>query len=384
MRVVLVGGGSGGHVTPVLAVINELARHDPVLEAYFICDRKFGPQAENLMKAAHIPVVTKRVFAGKLRRYHGMSLVRQLLNFQANIRNVGDMFLIGLGFVQSFYLLVKWRPDVVFTKGGFVCLPAGLAAAMLGIPIVVHDSDAHPGLTNRVLARFASRIATGAPLENYRYPKHKSAYVGVPVDAAFRPYSPEEQQAAKDRLELPDISKPLVVVTGGGLGAQRINQAVAAIAKEVVPHAAIFHITGTGQFDETKRVAPELADYKLVPFVDRGMADIIGAADIVICRAGATTLLELAASGKATIIIPNAMLTGGHQVKNAAVYADAAIVVDESSIVTNPSALQAAIMGLVKDPARRKELGASLHGFARPNATLDTVQLIVAAVHGRL
>lgn len=379
MRIVAVGGGSGGHVTPVRAVLNELARHDKGVQAYFICDRTFGPHAEKIMASASLPVTTRRVFAGKLRRYHGVSVLRQLLDFETTFKNIGDIGLIGLGFIQSFFLLLKWRPDVVFTKGGFVCLPAGLAAAILRIPLVVHDSDAHPGLTNRMLARFATRIATGAPLEHYPYPKAKSTYVGIPVDAAFRPYPADEQKAAKARLGLPDTEKPLVVVTGGGLGARRINHAVAAIARDMVPHAAIYHITGAAQLDETLKRAPELAEYLVVPFVADGMAEVIGAADVVVTRAGATTLLEVAASAKAAVIIPNAMLTGGHQVKNAAVYADAAVVLDESSIVKEPSALLQAIMRLLEDPKRRQELGASLHTFAKPDAALDTAELIVAA-----
>lgn len=380
MRIVAVGGGSGGHVTPVLAVLNELARHDESLEAFFICDRKFGPQAENIMKSAVIKVETKRVFAGKLRRYHGVSLIQQLLDIPTMLQNFRDVTLIGLGFFQSFYLLVKWKPDTVFTKGGFVCLPAGLAAVILRIPLVVHDSDAHPGLTNRILAKFATRIATGAPLDNYPYPKHKSCYVGIPVDESFRPFSADEKKQAKARLELPDTEKPLIVVTGGGLGARRINQAVAAIAGNLTKRTAILHITGAGQYDETVKIAPQLAEYRLVPFVSSGMAEIIGAADIVVTRAGATTLLELAASATASIIIPNAMLTGGHQVKNSAVYSDAAIILDEASIVADPAVLEGAINSLLKDPRRREELGAALHEFARPNAAIDMVQIIVSTI----
>lgn len=367
----------------MLAVINELSKHDKSLEVIFVCDRKFADRAERIMSGAPVPVTTKRIFAGKLRRYHNVSLVKQLLDIPTLLQNIGDLFLIGLGFMQSLFLLLLQRPQVVFTKGGFVCLPVGLAAALFKIPLVIHDSDAHPGLTNRILARFATTIATGAPLDNYSYPAARSHYVGIPVDAAFVPFSAQEQVAAKDALGLPDITLPLVVVTGGGLGARRVNNAILAVGEQLVEQAAIMHITGEGQFDDVKQKAPVHANYIVVPFVHTGMAQVLGAADIVITRAGATTLLELAALAKATIIIPNDMLTGGHQTKNAKVYADAeaAIVLTEQALEEAPMTLLDELQGLLNDSEKRQQLGERMHAFARPDAALDTAELIVSAAH---
>lgn len=382
MRILTVGGGSGGHVTPVRAVINELSRHDSTVEVRFICDRKFYPQAKQIMSHADIAVKVQTILAGKLRRYHGVSAARQITDVPTLLHNIGDIVLVALGTVQSLFTLLRWRPDVVFTKGGFVCLPVGFAAKVLRIPLVIHDSDAHPGLTNRILAKWATSIATGAPLENYAYPKSKSRYVGIPVEESFAPLDADEQKEAKSRLGLVDISRPLVVVTGGGLGAKRINDAMTNIAPSLLEeHASIYHITGQGQYEAVSRVVPDSVDYIVKPFVYDGMRDVLGAADVIVTRAGATTLLELAALAKPIIIIPNPMLTGGHQLKNAAVYeqANAAVIVDETSIESQPSLLFDAIMELIDHPDKAKEYGKKLQQFAKPDAALDVAEMIVSA-----
>ena len=216
--------------------------------------------------------------------------------------NVCDMAKVVVGFCQSFIKLIKWRPDVVFIKGGYVCLPVGYAARILRIPLVLHDSDAHPGLTNRLLAPFARAIGTGAPLEYYTYPPEKTTYVGIPVASEFRPYSPEEQRALKRKLQF-DPDRPLVVVTGGGLGAARINQAVVAARETLLKEASVFLISGTLQYEELKQMTDERDGWRLQAFVHNGMAEVLAAADVVVTRAGATTLLELAALHKPTTLL---------------------------------------------------------------------------------
>jgi hypothetical protein len=133
MKLLSVGGGSGGHVTPVLAVINELASRDPGLEVTFVCDKGFLEQSRGIMAHATVPVVVKTITAGKLRRYAHMSRLRQLLTPSIVGKNIIDSFKIGIGFVQSVALLRREKPDVIFAKGGFVCLPLGAAAHMLRV-----------------------------------------------------------------------------------------------------------------------------------------------------------------------------------------------------------------------------------------------------------
>jgi UDP-N-acetylglucosamine--N-acetylmuramyl-(pentapeptide) pyrophosphoryl-undecaprenol N-acetylglucosamine transferase len=387
MKIVAAGGGSGGHVTPVVAVLNELSRLDPEREAYFICDKKFATQAKELMSRAALPVEVSTIHAGKLRRYHTVSWWKQLLDVPTTARNIGDVALIGLGTLQSIWKLMKIRPDAVFTKGGFVCVPVAIAAKLLRIPIVLHDSDAHPGLANRIIARWASSIATGAPLEHYpNYPKSITHFVGTPVDRAYKPFDETAKKAGRTWLGFPDIERPLVVVTGGGLGAMRINEAVIGAAEELIAAGlSIFHITGNTDFAACEAHAPDSVHYRLVPFVSEHMVDALGAADVVVTRAGATTLLELAALQQAVIIVPNPLLTGGHQLKYAAMYetADAAVIYPEDQL-SDVAHFTEVVLALVKDEKRRGEISRNIASFAKADAALDVAKLIVDGAHSKV
>lgn len=319
------------------------------------------------------------ISAGKLRRYHHLKWWQQIIHVRSIVfPNVRDIFFAGTGFVQSMTKLIIWRPDVIFTKGGFVCLPVGLAASILKIPLVVHDSDAHPGLTNRILSRWASAIATGAPLENYTYPAAITRYVGIPISDDFIRLSPEDRTEAKRALGL-DSARPLVVITGGGLGARRINDAVAAVLSELVEHMSVVLISGSGQYDELRALTPQAdSRFQLHAFISEGMPQMLGAADVVVSRAGATTLLELAAIGAPTILIPNGQLTGGHQLKNADAYArsGAVKVLDEHTVDTDPHVLARAIIDLLRDESTRKDMAKKFHAFAKPNAARDVAEMV--------
>lgn len=349
----------------------------------FWCDRKFGSAARSMIHHFDPTMKVESITSGKLRRYHHLSTVQQLIRLRTIVLpNLIDMIKVGIGLVESVVRLVLWRPDVIFTKGGFVCLPIGMAAHLLRIPLVIHDSDAHPGLTNRILARFAVQIGTGAPLEFYNYPATKATYVGVPVREDFVPISRERQRNAKRSLGF-DGTRPLMVVTGGGLGAKRLNEAVAAGLTHLLPQTDIILISGNTQYDEMHALTPQDDPrFQLFPFVSSGMAEMLGAADIVVARAGATTIVELAALAKPTILVPNGYLTGGHQLKNAAVYAEkgAVSVVDELELEKRPELLVDEVLNLLADPGRMKAMGKAFHTFARPHAARDMAEMIVAAV----
>ena len=185
MKILAVGGGSGGHVTPVAAVFKEIKQQNPQAELSFWCDKKFEGAARKIIANVDGDIPVSVIHAGKLRRYHHLKWWQHLIEPSVLLPNLRDACLVLIGFVQSFFKLLLLRPDVIFTKGGYVCLPVGWAARVLGIKIVVHDSDAHPGLTNRLLAKRAALIATGAPLKYYHYPKDKSHYVGIPISKDF-------------------------------------------------------------------------------------------------------------------------------------------------------------------------------------------------------
>lgn len=305
---------------------------------------------------------------------------KQLLWPSIVLPNIRDGFKIIAGSLQSLVKLIAWRPDVVFTKGGFVCLPVGFAAHILRIPLVIHDSDAHPGLTNRILSRWAQAIATGAPLKYYPYPKSRSRYVGIPIDAAFKPVTSAQRIEEKRAWQLdPDL--PLIVVTGGGLGATHINNAVIAQQNELTKDASVVLVSGTAQYDElTARIDSKSDRFQLHAFTTK-MPSLLRAADIVIARAGATTILELAALHMPTILVPNARLTGGHQVKNAAVYSEAkAVVLLDEEMMAQSTKLTDTVYRIIADKDGSRAMGERFGVFARPNAAYDMADMIEAAV----
>jgi UDP-N-acetylglucosamine--N-acetylmuramyl-(pentapeptide) pyrophosphoryl-undecaprenol N-acetylglucosamine transferase len=386
IKILAVGGGSGGHVTPVVAVLRELRAKDEKAELRFWCDRAFGNQAKSIVGNFDQSIPVQTIIAGKLRRYHHLSLLQHFLIPSVFWPNLRDIILVLIGTLQSIVKLIIWRPDVVFTKGGYVCLPVGWAARMLRIPLVIHDSDAHPGLTNRLLARHATAIATGAPLKYYSYPKAKSRYVGIPISSEFRPFSVAKRQQIKADLGF-DTMRPLVVITGGGLGARRINDSVMLHLDALLKFTNVILISGADQFDELRALTPrDDPRFQLYDFVSKDMAQIMGAADAVIARAGATTILELAALAKPTILVPNGRLTGGHQLKNAKVYedAEAAVVVTEDLSDANaPIEIVQPLHQILTNQSLQKKLAANIHAFARPRAAAEVADMILAAAKKR-
>lgn len=321
-----------------------------------------------------------RIISGKLRRYHHLTVWQHLFWPRLMLLNIRDGFKVLVGIVQSLVKLIFWRPDVIFTKGGYVCMPVGIAAGILRIPLVIHDSDAHPGLTNRVLAKWACVIATGAPLEFYPYPKAISTYVGIPIDPSFVPLTARQKAQAKKDLGF-EADRPLIVITGGGLGATRINDAVVREIYSLEKLGSVLLITGAGNYDEMHTILPPSKHLRVEAFITEGMAAIVGAADAVIARAGATTILELAAVGAPTILVPNAKLTGGHQVKNAEVYAHAHAVkiLDEQTMLDDDKALTHAVRDLLESPEAVAQMTKNFRSFARPDATTVMAQMIIEA-----
>ena len=351
------------------------------------CDKSFYKQTVDKIATVDPKITVHTVISGKLRRYHTLPLWRQLLRVRTIVvPNLVDGVKIGTGIIQSYMRLRKDRPDVIFCKGGFVCLPVGIAAKWLDIPVVLHDSDVHPGLTNRILSQSAQYIGTGAPLEYYSYSPEKARYVGVPTDAQFAPVSAEEVEEAKHAIGF-NGKRPLIVITGGGLGSRVMNTAVLSVIDELIVACDVLLIAGTGNYEAIKHEvnSRDTRHFKIKAFVGAEMIDTLKAADIVVARAGATTLLELAGLAKPTIIVPNPYLTGGHQIKNAQMYekSGAALVVDEITMTAEPHALLDAVNALVLNKMEMKKLAEAIHQFAKPHAARDVARLILKAADKR-
>ncbi|HWB38631.1 MAG TPA: glycosyltransferase, partial [Candidatus Saccharimonadales bacterium] len=221
LTIVLTGGGSGGHITPIQAVAAEIKQLHPKSRLVYI-----GQTGDGLIDIpANDPNIdeTLTIRAGKLRRYHGEGW-KQLLDVPTMLKNLRDVAYVLIGLVQSYKLLKSLQPDMIFIKGGFVGVPVGLAAARLKLPYMTHDSDALPGLANRIVARWAHLHAVALPVDVYSYPKNKTVQTGIPLQAEFKPVTAELAKKYRQEIDVPANAKLLFVI-GGGLGAERVNKA---------------------------------------------------------------------------------------------------------------------------------------------------------------
>ena len=386
MKILVVGGGSGGHVTPVVAVVREILKVRPRAKIEFWTDKKYYKNARKITIENGLDIKIRKVVAGKLRRYTNFTFITYLQNFDVVIKNVIDSFKTIGGLFQSFFRLIANRPDVIFLKGGYVCLPVGVVAHLLRIPYVIHDSDAAPGLTNHVLAKHATKIATGMPLEYYNYPEERAEWTGIPISEEFSPATEAKQRALKKELGF-DEKKPLIVVTGGSQGAQHINEAMREILPQVLKISSVMLIAGRERY-------PEMLDLKDYEVWEEGelktnfriiefsaeMYKLFGAADIVVSRAGASTMTELSSMAKAVIMVPNEKLPGYHQVKNAAAYekANAAVVVADDKMHEDPELLLKAIRRLINHPEERDEISKNLKKFSKDNAAENLANTVIS------
>lgn len=380
----LVGGGSGGHITPLLAVAKSLKKRLPNSNVLYV--GHLGDKLSDVARDAEVFDETYYVRAGKLRRYHQEGW-KQLLNLPELFKNIRDGFYFVIGIWQSYWLLRKLRPDVIFIKGGFVGVPIGLAAARLKIPFITHDSDAIPGLANRMIQRWAKAHAVAMSPQIYNYPLSKTHHTGIPVRKEYQFVTSKLQEHYKSELSF-EAADPVVCVNGGGLGAKIINQAVIEILPKLVdeyPNIGVLHVCGRSHVQEiyasyqTLAAKHNLKHYRVEGFVSDAHK-YSGAADVVICRAGATSLAEYAVQGKACVIIPNPRLTGGHQLKNAQVLTGqgAASIVEEGDLWQNDAQeLFLAITKLLQSKDLSLSYGRALRQTAVPDATERIVQLII-------
>lgn len=336
--IVLVGGGSGGHLTPLLAVAQKICEKHPTTHVIHI-----GQKNENLQEVVQSDVFssTYQISAGKFRRYHGESFIRHVLDIKTIALNVRDFFRFLRGTVEAFFLLGRLKPHSILLKGGFVCVPVGFAARLRRIPYITHDSDAVPGLANRLTAKHALFNTTAMPAETYPYKQSKTVQVGIPIQHHYSSVSEKDMEVAKKQLGYNKNATVLLCV-GGGLGAQRVNEALVRATPDLLklqPKLQIIHVTGKKLYDETQKMYNATLsgqDQKRIKLVDFSTELHVYsmAADVVLTRAGATNIAEFSAQGKLCVVVPNPVLTGGQQLHNAAVLEryNAAIIVREDSL----------------------------------------------------
>jgi len=368
IKILVTGGGTGGHVSPALAVIQTLQGmalgQDWAPEFRYVGSRQGVEQG--LVEAAGIPFVG--VQSGKLRR---AASLRGLLT----IKNLADAFRVPVGIKEAIGEVRRFRPDVVLATGGYVSVPPVIAAGLLRRPVLIHEQTVQVGLANRIAARFATRIALtfeGAASDLPPKLRAKTFVTGNPVRSAI--FGGDRAQAiALCDFDAADDALPAVYVTGGALGAQSINRAVEAALPDLLTFCRVIHQCGKQDGEHMEQVRASLAPaeqrrYYVVPFVGAEIADFFALADLVVGRSGAGTVTEVAALGKPALFIPLVPTGGDEQTRNARRSADTgAAIILPSGELTGPRLLSE-IRALLGDMVRLKAMGTAALTLATPDA----------------
>lgn len=362
-RVLLLGGGSGGHVFPLMSVANALkekSRQTGVpLELMVLGEGKFLEKAvvENELSF-------KLILAGKLRRYFSPLTIL-------------DVFKIPVGFFQSLWHIFWFMPDVVFAKGGYASLPGALVAKLYFIPLFVHESDSTPGLTNKILGRFAKTVFISFESTQKYFKPGKAVLTGNPV---------RKELMAGDRLTAIEKfglnpQRKTILVAGGSQGAQKINRIILDSLVLLVKDYQIIHQCGEGQLESVKTESEKIikegegeyadlvkTNYKIFPFFDvNDMALAYAVADVIISRAGASNLSEISMLGKPVILIPlSTKGSRGDQIANALEFSKfGAVVIEEENLT--PHIIINQVQSLL-EPDRHNFISEKLKTFAVPDA----------------
>lgn len=292
-KVLLTGGGTAGHVTPNIALLPLLKKRGfsvSYVGSYDGIERK-------LIEETGIPYYG--ISSGKLRRYF-------------DLKNFTDPFRVIKGYSEAKKLLKKEKPDIIFSKGGFVTVPIVLAARKYKIPVILHESDMTPGLANRICNPYASKVCCNFPETFEHLPKNKGVLTGQPIRGEL--FSGNKEVC----LKFTGLSgaKPILLVTGGSLGSVAVNKAVRSILSQLLENFDIIHLCGKNNVDDSLR---NIKGYIQYDYIKDELKDMFAAADIIISRAGANTICELLALRKPNILIPlPASQSRGDQILNAA------------------------------------------------------------------
>ncbi|HUX80992.1 MAG TPA: UDP-N-acetylglucosamine--N-acetylmuramyl-(pentapeptide) pyrophosphoryl-undecaprenol N-acetylglucosamine transferase [Candidatus Paceibacterota bacterium] len=372
MKIVFTGGGTGGHFYPIIAIaeaLSDLVREERLLapSLYYFAPTPFDEKAlfENGIDYVYVP-------AGKVRRYF-------------SFRNMTDATITFTGILKAIVSLFHIYPDVVVSKGGYASVPTVLAARLLRIPIIIHESDAKPGRANLLAAKFATKIAISFESAAAYFPKNaqgKIARTGIPIRKALMRV---EAEGARQYLGL-ESTIPTILILGGSQGAVKINDIVLSALPDLVSFANIIHQTGRTNFKNVESVgkvvlakSAHAERYHPINYLDQvSMQRAAGIATVVISRAGANSIAEIGLWKKPAILIPIPESVSHDQRTNAYTYAQtgAALVIDEENLT--PHLFTAEIQRIVKDPALAKRMGEAAQDFTDQDAARVLAQEVLA------
>lgn len=377
MTIAFTGGSSGGHFYPIIAVaeaIQDMVRNKRLLgpKLYYLAPKPFDQKAlfDNGIAYINIP-------AGKMRRYF-------------SVQNITDLLVTAVGIVRALFVLFRLYPDVVMSKGGYGSVPVVIAARILRIPVVLHESDAKPGRANLLAARLGADIAISFDSAADYFPKNahtRIARTGIPVRKALMHVEPE---GARQYLGL-DTTVPTVLILGGSQGSQKINEAVLSGLPSLVMFTNVIHQTGPAHLTSVEQVAKialekdaHASRYHPFSYLSAtSLQQAAGAADIIVSRAGAGSISEIALWKKPAILIPIPESVSHDQRTNAYAYArtGGAIVIEEQNLT--PHLLASEITRVLSDSALAARMSASASGFTDPDAAriLATKLLGTALLH---
>ncbi len=366
IRVVLAGGGTGGHLFPLITVAKHM--EETLMTrggAEFLYIGPKGVLEKEVMSKNNIP--QKTIMTGKLHRYMTMKYFL-------------DIFRIPIGVIQSLWILFWYTPDVVFAKGGFASVPVVIAARLYAIPVLIHESDAVPGLANKFLGSIANRVMINFERARMYFPASKTVLTGIPVKS-----DAIEGDISKGRefLKLHKEVKPVIFFIGGSLGAQVINERVMLILPELLKRYQVVHQTGRTHYDfiasQAQRQGYKIghSDYYPIAFIGEELKHIFALADLVISRAGGTAISEIAANGKASILVPITKSANNHQRINAYEVSKAggAVAIEESNFQEH--ILLHNIDQILNDEEIKKKMQENIKTFYFPNATEDIAKELI-------
>ncbi len=368
MKVLISGGGTGGHIYPALAVAQQLQQEYQADILYLGSDDGLET---SLIPAAGLRLAL--IKAGKLQRFMSW-------------RTVTDVARIPVGMAQAINIVRQFHPDVAFTSGGYVAVPAGLAARLNGVPFLMHQQDVPPNLSNRLLAPLATRISVAFADSLPYFPAHKTVQLGNPMRQAILDIRQQSSQQARATLGM-SANLPLLLVTGGSQGARHLNQTVCDALPELLQFCQVLQISGPKLFAETRdranstlsSLSEELQQrYRLVAYMDEDMPLALQSATVILCRAGASTLSELAVLGKPSILVPLPPAIGNSpQEANAAMFGNkqAAEVISDTDL--KPELLVMRVKSITTSFTSLQHMAEAVSSFARPDATQDIVKQVV-------
>lgn len=368
MRVVVSGGGTGGHIYPALAVATQLRTQYQAEILFLGSDDGLETQ---LVPAAGFRLVT--VKAGKVRRYISWQTVKGVMR-------------IPVGAVQAIEIVRKFRADVAFTSGGYVAVPTGLAAYLNRVPLLMHQQDVPPNLSNKQVAPLATRISVAFADSVAYFPANKTLHLGNPIRQAMLDIRRVGPMVARTQFGLAG-EQPMLLVTGGSQGARHLNQVVCQALPDLLKICQVLQISGQDLYQETlaqsnsvlAEVDPALrARYRLVPYLNEEMPAALQAADLVLCRSGASTLCELATLGKPGLLVPLPPAIGkSPQEANAQMFERrrAGLVIKNADL--EPRLLAERVHYIMASPELLAAMMEASRSLAKPQATQEIVDELI-------